>query len=69
MRKYFLIPLLCSTYVTMSLLTGSVLFNILKECSGIFDYITYGFISFIWIGLLLLGWILLINYINEDRNI
>ena len=69
MKKYFLIPVLCSGYVTMSLITGSILFQILKECSSLFDYITYGFLSIVWIGFLLLGWILLINYINEERNI
>jgi hypothetical protein len=69
MKKYLLNPILYSTYVTFSLITGSAIFKMLTACSSFLDYLLYGFISAVWIGFLVLGWILLINYINEKRDI
>lgn len=60
---------LFSVYVTVSLITGKLVFKMLSGCENIIDYLFYGLVSFVWIGFLLLGWILLINYINEKRDI
>lgn len=64
MRKVLFI--ICFAF---TLLTGKLLFSMLNDCHNIFDYIIYGIISTIWIGMLALIWILLINYINEERDI
>lgn len=60
---------LFSVYVTVSLITGKLVFKMLSGCENIVDYLFYGLVSIVWIGFLLLGWILLINYINEKRDI
>ena len=60
---------LFSVYVTASFITGKLVFKMLSGCENIVDYLFYGLVSFVWIGFLLLGWILLINYINEKRDI
>ena len=64
MRKVLFI--ICFAF---TLLTGDLLFGMIKDCRDIFDYIMYGIISTVWVGMLALIWILLINYINEERDI
>lgn len=69
MGKTLINAVLFSVYVTGSLITGKLVFKMLSGCENIVDYLFYGLVSIVWIGFLLLGWILLINYINEKRDI
>jgi len=69
MGKTLIRAVLLSVYVTVSLITGKLVFKMLGLCQEIIDYLIYGVTCIVWISILSLGWILLINYINEDRHI
>jgi len=67
-KNKFFIAILFSAYICVAMVTGFVIFKMLKDCSSLIEYLFYGLVSTTWIGFLLLIWVLLINYINEKRN-
>jgi hypothetical protein len=68
-KKDIIVAILLLAYIACSVLVGKLVFKMLCGCERFGDYLFYGLLSTVWLGFLLLGWILLINYINEKRDI
>ena len=68
-KKRILSLILFIAYVFASIVAGIVMFKMIQDCSSLLEYLFYGLISTMWVGFLFFAWILLINYINEKRDI